>query len=210
MTSPVLLIAWLVAAYLVGSVPTSYLTARYVAGVDLRTVGSGNLGATNLYRSLGWGYAIPVGLIDIAKGVVPVMVFAPRAGGGTWIALVLGVAAVLGHVFPVWLGFKGGKGVATSAGVVLGLAPFAFGIALVVWALTVRLTGFVSLASMAGAVTFPVAVAVLYPESRELLWTGIGLGVLILLFHRDNIRRLVEGTEHRVGRSRDREAGGAA
>jgi len=192
---------WVLASYLLGAVPTSYLVARLGAGVDLRRVGSGNLGATNLYRQLGWRYAIPVALADAAKGAIPVMLFAPMAGLDRTGALGLGLAAVVGHVFSVFVRFRGGKGVATSAGVVLGLAPLAFLIAAAMWIVIVRVTGYVSLGSMLGAVVFPLATAFLYPDRPAVLWFSAGLAVLIVAFHQSNIRRLLNGTESRIGRS---------
>jgi glycerol-3-phosphate acyltransferase PlsY len=191
---------WFVASYLVGAIPTSYLVVRLVRGEDLRRLGSGNLGATNLFRVLGWRYAVPVGLFDMLKGAVPVLVFGPRAGGGELVPLLLGVTAVIGHVFPVFIGFRGGKGVATGAGVVLGLAPWAFLAALVTWAVLVRLTGYVSLGSVVAALVMPVALYLVYPERRQLVWPFVALAALIVLLHRANIRRLLAGTEHRFGR----------
>lgn len=191
---------WFAAAYLLGAIPTSYLVVRLVRGEDLRKLGSGNLGATNLYRVLGWRYAVPVGLFDMAKGAVPVLIFGPRAGGGELVPLLLGVTAVLGHVFSVFVGMRGGKGVATGAGVVAGLAPWAFLVALVTWALLVRLTGYVSLGSVVAALVMPLALYLVYPERRQLLWLFVALAGLIVLLHRGNIRRLLAGTEHRFGR----------
>jgi acyl phosphate:glycerol-3-phosphate acyltransferase len=190
---------WVLASYLVGAIPTSYLTVRLVKGQDLRTLGSGNLGATNLYRVLGWKYAVPVGLFDILKGAVPVLVFAPRAGGGDLVALLLGAAAVIGHAFPVFLKFRGGKGVATGAGVVLGLAPWAFLAALVTWVLLVKVSGYVSLASIVAALVLPPAVYLLHPERRQLVMLFVALAALIIVLHGKNIRRLLSGTEHRFG-----------
>lgn len=194
------LLPWLIASYLLGSIPTSYLTVRLLRGQDLRTLGSGNLGATNLFRVLGWKFAIPVGLFDMMKGAVPVLVFAPRAGGTDMAAILLGLAAIAGHVFSVFVGFKGGKGVATGAGVVLGLAPWAFLTALAIWAIVVKATGYVSLGSIVASGTLPLAVYVLHPERRPLLWVFGGLAAAILLLHRANIRRLLAGTENRFGR----------
>ena len=193
------LLPWLLASYLVGAIPTSYLVVRMVKGQDLRQLGSGNLGATNLFRVLGWRYAVPVGLFDMLKGAVPVLVFAPRAGGGSVAALGLGAAAVLGHVFPVFLGFRGGKGVATGAGVVLGLAPLAFLAALVTWALVVKLTGYVSLGSVLAATVLPPAVYLLHPDRRPMIGLFILLATLIIVLHWKNIRRLLSGTENRFG-----------
>ena len=194
------LLAWLLASYLLGAIPTSYLVVRLVKGQDLRTLGSGNLGATNLYRVLGWRYAIPVAAFDLLKGMIPVVVLAPRAGGGEWTALLLGIAALLGHVFSVFVQFRGGKGVATGAGIVLGLAPAAFLVALGVWVAVLLMSGYVSLASMVAAVLLPPAVYWLVPERRPLIWLFAALAALILFFHRANIKRLWIGTEHRFGR----------
>lgn len=194
------LVLWVIASYLVGAIPTSYLTVRLLKGQDLRTLGSGNLGATNLYRVLGWKYALPVGIFDLLKGAVPVLFFAPLAGGGDRTALLLGLVAVVGHVFSVFAGFKGGKGVATGAGVVLGLAPWAFLAALITWIVLVKASGYVSLASLGAALMLPPAVYVLHPERRPLIWLFAGLAGAIVVFHRANIRRLLAGTENRFGR----------
>ncbi|MDH5197007.1 MAG: glycerol-3-phosphate acyltransferase, partial [Gemmatimonadota bacterium] len=101
----------LVIAYLLGAIPMSWLVARFAAGVDLRAVGSGNLGATNLYRTLGWKYAVPAGLFDVAKGAAPTLLLPARVGPETWLPLVVGAAAIVGHVFSVFVRFRGGKGV---------------------------------------------------------------------------------------------------
>ena len=192
---------WLLASYLLGAIPTSYLAGRLIRGIDLRQHGSKNLGATNLYRTLGWRYAVPVGLFDIAKGAIPVLVFAPRVSDSQLFALACGVAAVIGHVFSVFVGFKGGKGVATAAGVMLGLTPAALGVAALVWAVLVYATGYVSLGSIAAAAVFPVAVFLLeHPDRPEILWIDVAVAAGIIWLHRANIRRLLNGTEHRFGR----------
>jgi acyl phosphate:glycerol-3-phosphate acyltransferase len=192
---------WLVAAYLLGAIPTSYLAARAFRGIDLREHGSRNLGATNLYRVLGWRFALPVGLFDAAKGLIPVLVFAPRVSSSELFALVCGLTAVVGHVFSVFVGFRGGKGVATAAGVMLGLTPAALGMALAVWVVVVYCTGYVSLGSIAGAAIFPVAVLLLDPPAESLvLWLDVAVAVAIIWLHRGNIKRLLNGTENRFGR----------
>lgn len=192
---------WLLASYFLGAIPTSYLLSRYIAGIDLRQHGSGNLGATNLYRVLGWGYAVPVALFDIAKGAIPVLVFAPQASESQLFALACGVAAIVGHVFSVFVGFRGGKGVATAAGVMLGLAPVALGVAALVWAVLVLLTGYVSLGSIAAAAALPVAVYLLEDAaSPELLWIAVAIAAGVILLHRRNIQRLLKGTENRFRR----------
>jgi glycerol-3-phosphate acyltransferase PlsY len=192
---------WLLASYLLGAVPTSYLAARLFRGIDLREHGSRNLGATNLYRVLGWRYAVPVGLLDAAKGLVPVLVFAPQVSSSELFALICGLVAVVGHVFSVFVGFKGGKGVATAAGVMLGLTPAALGVAVLVWAALVYLTGYVSVGSIVAAAIFPLAVYLLEPpEQPAMLWLDIGVAAAIVWFHRGNIQRLFKGTENRFGR----------
>ena len=197
--SPVVL--WLATSYFVGAIPTSYLAARLFRGIDLREHGSRNLGATNVYRTLGWRYAIPVGLVDIAKGAVPVLLFAPRVSDSQLFALACGIVAVVGHVFSVFVRFRGGKGVATAAGVMLGLAPLALGVAALTWLLVLKLTGYVSLASIAAAALFPAAVYLLErPDQPGVLWLDALLAAAIIWFHRSNIRRLLNGTESRFGR----------
>jgi glycerol-3-phosphate acyltransferase PlsY len=192
---------WLLASYFLGAIPTSHLVSRLFAKIDLREHGSGNLGATNLYRVLGWRYAIPVALFDIAKGAVPVLVFAPRVSDSELFGLACGVAAILGHVFSVFVHFKGGKGVATAAGVMLGLTPLALGVCAVVWGLLVLLTGYVSLGSIAAAATLPLAVYLLErPTTPELLWIDAAVAAGVILLHRRNIQRLLRGTENRFGR----------
>jgi glycerol-3-phosphate acyltransferase PlsY len=192
---------WLLASYLLGAIPTSHLLSRLFAGIDLRQHGSGNLGATNLYRVLGCKYANPAALIDIAKGTIPVLVFAPRVSNSQLFALACGVAAILGHVFSVFVGFKGGKGVATAAGVMLGLAPLALAVSAVVWALLVRLTGYVSVGSIAAAAVLPLAVYLLEDStSPALFWIAAAIAAAVILLHRRNIQRLLQGTENRFGR----------
>jgi acyl phosphate:glycerol-3-phosphate acyltransferase len=192
---------WLLASYFLGAIPTSHLVSRIFAKIDLRQHGSGNLGATNLYRVLGWKYAVPVALFDIAKGAIPVLVFAPPASDSTLFALACGVAAIVGHVFSVFVGFKGGKGVATAAGVMLGLTPLALAAAALVWGALVLLTGYVSLGSIVAAAVLPVAVYLLEgPIQREILWIDVAIAAGVIVLHRRNIQRLIKGTENRFGR----------
>ena len=183
----------LLGAYILGATPTSYLAGRLGRGIDLREHGSKNLGATNVYRILGWKYAIPVALIDIAKGAVPVLL-APPPG---WVPIAAGVAAVLGHMFSPYVRFKGGKGVATAAGMFLALAPLALLIALAVWALCLWLTGYVSLSSIIAVITVPISVRLLQPDNMPVFWAAIALVALIVFAHRRNIARLIAGTESR-------------
>ncbi|HSE47201.1 MAG TPA: glycerol-3-phosphate 1-O-acyltransferase PlsY [Gemmatimonadales bacterium] len=195
----------LLGSYLCGAVPTSYLVAKWFRGIDLREHGSKNLGATNLYRTLGWKFALPVGVIDVAKGAIPVLLLGPRLPGVTLFPTLCGVMAVVGHVYSVFVGFKGGKGVATAAGMLLGLAPEALGVALIVWLVLVRSTGYVSLGSVVAAAVFPPADYLFHPGRRTL--PALGLDVAVALFviwrHRANIHRLLNGTESRFGRRGD-------
>ena len=132
---------------------------------------------------------------------IPVLVFAPRVTSSELFALVCGLTAVLGHVFSVFVGFKGGKGVATAAGVMLGLAPVALGIAAAIWATLVYLTGYVSVGSIAAAAAFPVAVFLVdRPARAEMLWLDVAVAAAIIWLHRANIQRLLNGTENRFGR----------
>lgn len=194
---------WLLAAYMLGATPTAYLAGRLARGIDLREHGSRNLGATNVYRVLGWAWAIPVALIDIAKGAVPVALFVRWAEAEPWLAVAVGIAAVLGHMFSPYVGFKGGKGVATAAGMFVALAPLAVVIALPVWGMCLWLTGYVSLSSIIAATTFPLVVRVTRPDAVATLWASVALAALIVFTHRENIRRLVAGTENRFRTRKD-------
>lgn len=190
-----------VASYLIGAIPTSYWVVKLARGVDLRTVGSGNLGATNLYRFLGWKYAIPVGIFDLLKGTIPVVVIAPIVGVSIIGAIALGLAAVLGHVYSPFVGFRGGKGVATGGGVILGIAPWAFLVSLAAWAVVVKVSGYVSLGSIIAAVLLAPSILLLH---RDVPLGAVGivaaLSAMVIWFHRANLRRLRDGTENRFGR----------
>jgi len=202
--SVVIPLLFLPLAYLLGATPTSYWVGKALHGVDLRQVGSGNLGATNTFRALGWKAALPVMLVDVLKGWVPVAVFPLLGGGGAgtlWV-LAYGAAAILGHVFSFWVGFRGGKGVATSAGVFLGLAPWAVLLALGVWLAVVFSTRIVSLGSIAAALILPPAVALTPTRGGSVVfWFTLVLALFVIFAHRQNIRRLLRGEEHRFVRT---------
>lgn len=191
----------LVCSYLLGSIPSSYLAGRFARGIDLRQHGSGNLGATNAFRVLGWKVATPVFLFDVAKGFAPPFFFvrwdASEVAG--W-AMAYGTAAILGHIFSVFVGFRGGKGVATGAGVFLALAPWAALAGLVVWAGLVLVTRIVSVASIAAAAVVPLAVA-FTRGTGPVLWLSLVLATFIIWAHRANIRRLLRGEELAFSRS---------
>jgi acyl phosphate:glycerol-3-phosphate acyltransferase len=197
------------AAYLMGSLPTGFLAGR-VRGIDIRTVGSGNIGATNAFRILGKTAGALVLLIDAAKGFLACRFLPSLASGLPWLAkgpfpdvealaMTAGVAAILGHNYTCWLRFKGGKGVATTAGVLLALFPKAFLIGLGVWLTVLAVSRYVSLASIVAAATLPVAVW-WCGASRGLIILSALLGALAIYKHRSNIQRLLNGTEHRIGR----------
>ena len=188
---------WVFAAYLLGATPTSYLAAKLGRGIDLRKHGSKNLGATNVYRVLGWKYAIPVALIDVAKGAVPVVLFGRWAAGPEWLPVALGIAAVMGHVYSPYVRFQGGKGVATAAGMFLALGPLALAISVPVWGLTLWLTGYVSASSLVAVALFPLWVRLTEPGARPTFWAAVVLALVIAYSHRANIRRLLAGTESR-------------
>jgi len=186
----------LVLAYLIGATPTSYVAGKLGKRIDLRQHGSNNLGATNVYRVLGWKYAIPVGLIDVVKGAIPVAILGPWSNGPAWFTVALGLAAVLGHMFSPYVRFRGGKGVATAAGMFLALAPLAIVISLAIWAVTLWLSGYVSVASLTVAVLFPLWVGLTAGQPYT-FWASVVLALLIIYSHRHNIARLRQGTENR-------------
>jgi glycerol-3-phosphate acyltransferase PlsY len=203
--------AALVIAYVAGSIPSAYIAGRVVKGIDLRTVGSGNLGATNVYRSLGAPVAAAVFAVDMLKGalpaaLLPALVLAPAAMGtdrATWWALAFGIAAMVGHAKPVFLLWKGGgKGVATAAGIFAALAPVPLVIGLAVFVLVLWRTGYVSAGSLTAAVTLPLLLV--WFEGVRSPTTVVAALVCLFVFwsHRANITRLRDGTEHRFGRAK--------
>ena len=187
---------YVLTAFFLGSLPFGHWLAL-VRGIDLRNQGSGNTGATNVGRVLGKKWGIFVFVLDLGKGWIAVAL-AKSVGNlpETW-SVTVGVFAVLGHVFSPWLGFRGGKGVATSAGILIGLAPWvALGVALV-WFLTFQMSRTVSVASLCAATTFPLFVFWLMPEQKVFQWISIGMTVLVWFRHRDNLKRLFQGKENR-------------
>ena len=185
----------LLAAYLIGAFPSSYVVGRLVRGIDLREHGSGNLGATNAFRVLGWRAATPVFILDTFKGWLPPFLFPRIDGWPAWeLALAYGAAAVIGHVFSIYVGFKGGKGVATGGGVFLALAPLAVLISFVTWTVLLLITGTVSIASLASAVALPIAVWLLGSPTLVLA-LALALALFVIYAHRANIRRLLRGEE---------------
>ena len=226
------LVAIIAVSYIIGSIPTSIMAGKMIKGIDIRQFGSGNAGGTNAFRVLGWKTGLAVTLIDIFKGVVaavsvvaffrhhPIDVFPDM--NEVALRLVAGMSAVIGHVFTVFAGFKGGKGVSTAAGMLIGIAPVSMLMVIGVFLLTIYLSRYVSVASMLAAVAFPLIIAIrkyifelctgldyyirLFGEQLSfhdsldyhLLIFGLIVALGILYTHRANIRRLLSGTENRV------------
>ena len=208
-------------AYLAGSIPTAYLAGRWLKGIDLRTVGSGNLGATNVHRTLGTSAAVVVLVADFLKGALPAALLPPlvplsgtmiAAGpflgaGQLWLGLACGVAAIAGHAKPVFLLWRGGgKGVATAAGVFAALAPGAFAVAFVSFAITFAMSRIVSLASLGAAVAMPVGMILTVGARSPLFLVSVLVGLFVFWAHRGNITRLRQGTEPRFGAHTTEEA----
>jgi acyl phosphate:glycerol-3-phosphate acyltransferase len=200
-----------IVGYLLGSIPTGYLVGK-AKGIDLRTVGSGNIGATNVFRTLGKGLGILVLVIDGLKGYaacawLPDLVFGyltqkygqPDAGFYDVLRIAGGLAAVLGHNYTCWLKFKGGKGIATSAGMLAALVPVAFIVVLVIWIVMFAVTRYVSVASIAGSVALPFA-AYFTKNSATIVLVTAFMAALAVYKHRSNIQRLLNGTESRFVR----------
>jgi acyl phosphate:glycerol-3-phosphate acyltransferase len=205
------LITTAVGGYLLGSIPTGFLIAKS-RGVDIRKTGSGNIGAANAFRVLGKGAGTVVLFIDAAKGLLAVIFLPwlvgavlrvhPVEGGALDICrIIAGVSAIIGHNFSCWLRLKGGKGIATTAGVMIALAPLAFLSLLAVWLGVFALSRYVSLASIVAAACLPLFVF-LWDGTSKLIWFSAGLGALAVFKHRSNIARLLNGTELRAGRKK--------
>lgn len=194
----------LLAGYVSGSLPFGLWLGRAFRGVDIRSIGSGNLGATNVYRTLGPGLGVATLLLDVLKGALPVWLVphhpwaAGFPGGAEWCRLAVGFAAVAGHIWTMFAGFRGGKGVATTVGVLLALAPSAFAVFVATFVVVVAVTRFISLGSILGALAFVAALA-LGPNRPGLptLAVGAALALLIIARHRPNIVRLLRGEERR-------------
>lgn len=195
-------------AYLLGSVLGSLVVGRLKGGVDIRKQGSGNAGGTNALRTQGWQFALWVMIIDIGKGWVAVALLpmlplpgAPLTFESYWVPIACAAAVVLGHVYPIWFGFRGGKGAATLVGVILGLAPPALPYVLCVWLVVLALTGYVGLSTMLATASFNAWVVLSgAPLRQPLLWFGIAITAFVAYTHRSNIARMLSGTENRAQR----------
>lgn len=197
-----------VIGYLIGALPFGLLVGRLAGGVDLREHGSGRIGATNALRTVGLAGAVATFLLDLGKGVAAVLVVrwlyqAGPAGSPDWVAAAVGVAAIAGHIRSVFIGFRGGRGVATFAGAMLVTSPWTVAVVVPLVAIIVWRTRIVSLGSLAGSLLAPLITAILVPLGHA-AWAGVALGVggaaLVTAAHRDNVARLRAGSERRIGR----------
>lgn len=196
MTGPLLVLL----AYLLGSIPFGYLIVQWQKGIDVRATGSGSIGATNVMRNLGVSGFIATFILDVAKGIAAVLLTSKlSAGDPVWIAAAA-VAAVLGHCFPVWLKFRGGKGVATGVGVFIALAPLQVVLAVVAFAAVVAISRYISLGSIIGTAAFPILVYYMKHPPLPIVLGAAGGAIIIIARHHANIGRLLSGTESKVGR----------
>lgn len=206
------------ASYLIGSLPTAVIISKVFFGFDIRNEGSGNMGSTNAFRILGWKWGIIVQLIDITKGVIVVIFIANHFGADlvgklSWISdikilqIIAGISAVAGHIWSLFVNFRGGKGVNTAAGMLLGLAPIDFGVAVGLFTIAVIFSGYISLGSLVAAVSIPssllfrsTVLGETIPGYQTMLYFALALMILVIYSHRANIKRLVNGNENRFNK----------
>jgi len=187
------------ASFLLGAVPFGYIAGRMVLGRDIRELGSGNLGASNVFRQVGPAWGLAVLLLDAAKGLASVfMAKAAFPGGQDILLLSAGLLSILGHSFTPYLAFRGGKGVATSAGVFLGLTPAALGAAMAVFALSLSLGRMISLGSLLASLALPIALRTFYPGRPTFFWASLFVAAFVWYRHRSNIMRILKGEEPRI------------
>ena len=200
----------LLGSYLLGSIPFGYVAGK-IRGVDIRKIGSGNIGATNVVRTLGKRYGYPVFVLDFLKGFGAVKISMsiatdarPEWGSPEIFGILAAIASVIGHSFPVWLKFRGGKGVATSAGALFGLIPLAALIGIVIWVLVFWFTRYVSVASVVAAATLPLVILIMTRlnqiHGNALFYSSLGLAAVVMWRHRSNFSRLMHGSEPRFTR----------
>jgi glycerol-3-phosphate acyltransferase PlsY len=208
-------------SYVIGSIPTSIMLSKWIHGFDIRTKGSGNAGGTNVFRVLGWKSGVFVMLVDLGKGVLATAVISRLFWDPTLpfynhtpfddftiIQMICGGAAIVGHIWTLFAGFKGGKGIATGAGMLLGMAPTEFAISIAVFFIVFWVYKYVSLGSIAAAVAFPLSLFVRHnifgdeiASYRTLIVFSLSVAILLLYSHRANIKRLLEGTEKKITRA---------
>ncbi len=208
-----------VLSYLVGSIPTAIIVARVMRGIDIRQHGSGNAGGTNVIRVLGWKAGVFVILCDMAKGLFATMVISRLMFGAlpfenttpfddyVVVQIIAGCAAMLGHIWTLFAGFKGGKGIATAGGMLIGVAPVEVAVSLGVFLVVFLISHYVSLGSLSAASTFPLTMFLRenvfmahIPSYNTLIWFSVAISLLVIYTHRANIQRLLKGTENRVSR----------
>ncbi len=200
----------LLVAYVLGSIPSAYYAVKWIKGIDLREVGSGNLGYTNAARVLGYAWAVPVLLFDICKGIIAVLIARWLVPGQEIYAILSGLAAILGHTWTIFLGFQGGgKGVATSAGVFAALSPIPFAAALILFLFTLVVTRIMSLGSIVGAFSLVAAGGVLlgvhssYAPPWEVFGFSVIAAALVIIRHRPNMMRILDGSEPKLGSKKE-------
>jgi glycerol-3-phosphate acyltransferase PlsY len=193
--------AYLIGSYLLGAVPFGLLFGKALGGVDVRSTGSGNIGATNVLRAAGKKAAVLTLITDCLKGLLPVLL-AAHIFSDAWTTVLSGMAAILGHNFPVYLRFKGGKGVATSYGVVLAVAPWTGLICLVAWAGAAALWKYSSLSALVSFAVYPLITFVVHGDSKPQAFLSLFVFALIYYRHRENIKRLLAGEETKIGQKK--------
>jgi len=189
-------------AYLLGSIPFGYLIVRWQRGIDVRATGSGSIGATNVMRNLGVLGFVATFLLDAGKGLVAVQLVSKMTFGDPTLVAAAAFAAVLGHCFPVWLGFRGGKGVATGVGVFIALAPLQVVLVLVIFAIVVAIWRYISLGSIVATAAFPVLVYLMKHPPIQIVIGAAAAAAIIIARHHANIARLLKGTESKLGQKK--------
>ena len=221
MSTTLTIVVIAILSYIVGSFPTATFISRRFFGYDIREKGSGNMGSTNAFRILGWKWGLAVQLIDITKGLIAVLLVANILGKGlafhnityfeniTLIRIMAGIFAVLGHIFSVFVNFKGGKGINTAAGMLFAIAPVDFGVCAFVFTLAVGMSGYISLGSILSAMVLPASLIIRHnifgieiPGYLTLVYFFIALCILIVYTHRENVKRLLKGNENRFNKLR--------
>ncbi len=219
MDGDIKLILVILLSYLAGSIPTAVIISKKFFGFDIREKGSGNMGSTNAFRLLGWKWGVTVQIVDILKGVFAVIVIANLLGDGisflsidffqdkTIVQFIAGMAAVCGHIWSMFVGFKGGKGINTTMGMLISIAPVDISIAIGIFLIAVLFSGYISLGSIAGAIAFPSSLFLRYnifgvdiPSYSIIIYFALAIAILILYTHRTNISRLLKGTENRFAK----------